>query len=78
MVRNLNKNANTDPATEACFITVCDFFQDIKMTVLRCSGKIYCESSTFDQPQKVSSGACGGSGSMRAELSYCIKSEESF
>lgn len=48
------------------------------MTVLRCSGETYCESATFGQPQKAWPGACGGSGSMRAELSYSIKSEESF
>lgn len=78
MVRNVNKNANTSPANKACFITVqdCDIFQRIKIIVLHSSGDIRCESSTSDQPQKLSSGACGGNESMRAPLSHCIKSEE--
>lgn len=48
------------------------------MTALHRASEICCGSSAFDQPQKVSPGAGGGSGSRRAELSYCIESKGSF
>lgn len=77
MARNVNKNVNTDHAKKqrlSSFKT--EFFKRIKITVLHRFQDIYWESSRFDQPQKGLSGACGGSESLKAELSHCIKSEE--
>lgn len=76
MARNVNKNVNTDPAKKRLSSFKTEFFKRIKITVLHHFQDIYSESSRCDQPQKGLSGACGGSESLKAELSHCIKSEE--